>query len=156
MISADLPEMIEFKNKADNIIFNRYGIRVEHVKSKWTFESRFYSTISARGREGFAGHIRGWPLTIGSWCSRDLKVSKLIGGKNCVNYIGIAADEPNRFGQLSDKTKSPLVASGWNEKQCKEWCEKNDLLSPIYTTSMWGGVLVLSKTTHRSTKNFKK
>ena len=148
--------MIEFKNKADNIIFNRYGIRVEHVKSKWTFESRFYSTISARGREGFAGHIRGWPLTIGSWCSRDLKVSKLIGGKNCVNYIGIAADEPNRFGQLSDKTKSPLVASGWNEKQCKEWCEKNDLLSPIYTTSMRGGVLVLSKTTHRSTKNFKK
>lgn len=30
-IPADLPPMVEFKKKADEIILNRYGIKVEHV-----------------------------------------------------------------------------------------------------------------------------
>ena len=131
--------MVEFKKKADAIIKERWGIEVEHIRSKWTFESRFYSTISERAKPEFIGRVRGWPLTLGSWCARDLKVSKLIGGKGCVNYVGIAADEPNRFGQLSEKTVSPLVKIGWDEAYCRKWCEDNDLLSPIYTSSERGG-----------------
>ena len=138
-IPADLPPMVEFKKKADAIIKERWGIEVEHIRSKWTFESRFYSTISERAKPEFIGRMRGWPLTLGSWCARDLKVSKLIGGKGCVNYVGIAADEPNRFGQLSEKTVSPLVEIGWDEAYCRKWCEENDLLSPIYTSSERGG-----------------
>ena len=30
-ISADLPPMVEFKKKADQIILDRYGISVEHI-----------------------------------------------------------------------------------------------------------------------------
>ena len=30
-ISADLPPMVKFKKKADEIILNRYGIKVEHI-----------------------------------------------------------------------------------------------------------------------------
>jgi hypothetical protein len=33
----------------------------------------------------------------------------------------------------------PLVAAGWDEKYCRKLCEKNGLLSPIYTTSARGG-----------------
>ena len=61
------------------------------------------------------------------------------GGKNIVQYIGIAADEPNRFHNLSDTKKSPLVEIGWDEAYCRRWCEENDLLSPIYTTAARGG-----------------
>ena len=138
-IPADLPPMVEFKARADKIIKERWGIEVEHVHSKWTFESRFYSKISERAKEGYAGRTMGWPLMLGSWCSRDLKISKLAGGKDCVNYIGIAADEPNRFGQLSNKTVSPLVEIGWDEFLCRNWCAGNGLLSPIYTSSTRGG-----------------
>ena len=63
--------------------------------------------------------------------------------KDAIEYIGIAADEPKRFGNLSDKKKSPLVEIGWDEAYCRKWCEANDLLSPIYTTVARGGVLVL-------------
>lgn len=137
-IPADLPPMVEFKAKADGIIKERWGIEVERVRSNWTFESRFYSTISNRAKPEFVGRIRGFPLTLGSWCARDLKVSHLVQ-TGCVNYIGIAADEPNRFNQLSEKTVSPLVLAGWDEHKCRKWCEENDLLSPIYTTSTRGG-----------------
>lgn len=138
-IPADLPPMVDFKKKADKIIKERWGIEVQHIRSKWTFESRFYSKISCRAKPEFIGRIRGWPLTLGSWCARDLKVSNLIGGKECVNYVGIAFDEQSRFGQLSEKTKSPLAEAGWDESHCRKWCEENGLLSPIYKTSQRGG-----------------
>lgn len=56
-----------------------------------------------------------------------------------MQYLGIAVDEPNRFHNLNDKKLSPLVEAGWTEAMCREWCEKNNLLSPIYTTSERGG-----------------
>lgn len=57
-----------------------------------------------------------------------------------VQYLGIAADEPER---IKRHTKTgivlPLVEIGWDESYCRKWCEENDLLSPIYTTSARGG-----------------
>lgn len=137
-ISADLPPMVDFKNYADDYIFDRWGIRVEYCRSKWTFESRFYSKLSKKARPELQGRIRGFPLTKGSWCSRDLKVRTLVKGCS-VNYIGIAADEQKRFSQLSERTISPLVEAGWTEEMCWNWCDKNGLLSPIYKNSCRGG-----------------
>lgn len=59
--------------------------------------------------------------------------------KSSIVYVGIASDEPNRFHNLTETKKSPLVEAGWDEAYCRQWCEKNDLLSPIYTTSARGG-----------------
>jgi hypothetical protein len=56
-----------------------------------------------------------------------------------VVYLGIAADEPNRFHNLTDKKVSPLVMAGWDEAYCRKWCEERELLSPIYTTATRGG-----------------
>ena len=71
---------------------------------------------------------------------------QVAGGRiNTVTYLGIACDEPLRIERHSkDKNKIlPLVDIGWTESYCRKWCEENDLLSPIYTTSARGGVLVL-------------
>lgn len=140
-IPADLPPMVDFKAKADKIIKERWGIEVEHVFSGITFEQGFYF---ARGRTGrktkFDGKIYGWPMQRGQWCLKQLKLPALNKiGKNCIQYLGIAADEPNRFGNLSSVKRSPLVEAGWDEARCKEWCEANGLLSPIYTTATRGG-----------------
>jgi hypothetical protein len=57
-----------------------------------------------------------------------------------VQYLGIAADEPERI-KRHDKPgfKMPLVEIGWAEADCRKWCEERDLLSPIYTTATRGG-----------------
>ena len=141
-IPADLPPMVEFKAKADEIILARWGIRVEHYRAKRTFESAFYRTRGDTGlKTKYYGKIYGWPMVRGNWCLQQLKLPALNSaakGDN-VQYIGIAADEPNRFGTLTDRKRSPLVEAGWTESMCREWCEKNDLLSPIYTTAARGG-----------------
>lgn len=59
---------------------------------------------------------------------------------NIVQYLGIAADEPERIKRHSVPGKMlPLVEIGWDEAHCRKWCEDNDLLSPIYTTAARGG-----------------
>lgn len=139
-IPADLPPMIEFKKKADKIIKERYGITVEHVSAEVTFEDIFYRMSKSGGKSIYAEHIYGFPMIRGAWCNSRLKVSILNKiDKNSISYIGIAYDEPKRFKVLSENKVSPLVKAEWTEKMCYDWCLKNDLLSPIYSTSTRGG-----------------
>lgn len=141
-IPADLPPMVEFKAKADKIIKERYGITVEHVSAGVTYEDIFYRIVKPNGKSINAGHINGFPLVRGAWCNSRLKVAALNRiDKNAVSYIGIAADEPKRIARHKIKPNviMPLVDIGWTEADCRKWCEDNDLLSPIYMTSMRGG-----------------
>ncbi len=141
-IPADLPPMVEFKARVDEIIKARWGITVEHVRGPYTFEQGFYLTRGRTGRKTkYNGRLYGWPMIRGQWCLQQLKLpalSKCVG-KDDIQCIGIAADEPQRFGNLSETKKSPLVVAGWTEAMCREWCEENGLLSPIYTTATRGG-----------------
>lgn len=90
-IPADLPPMVEFKAKADEIIKERWGIEVEHVCAmrngeKITYEKLFYHVPSPKFRGGYTEDLRqstgigasatssnqpcGWPHAIGGWCSK--------------------------------------------------------------------------------------
>lgn len=139
-IPADLPPMIEFKKKADKIIKERYGITVEHVSAGVTYEDVFYRVAKSGGKSITSGHIYGFPMIKGTWCNSELKVAALNKiDKNAISYIGIAFDEPKRFKVLSERKISPLFMAHWTEKMCYDWCVKNDLLSPIYTTSSRSG-----------------
>lgn len=144
-IPADLPPMVEFKKKADRIIKDRWGIEVEHVfriknGKKLDYESVFYQKRTNKSNN--SGKIYGFPTAAlrGVWCTGELKqkILKETQRQNIV-YLGIASDEPNRFHNLSETKKSPLVEAGWTESMCRQWCEENDLLSPIYTTVTRGG-----------------
>lgn len=130
--------MVEFKAKADKIIRERWGIEVEHLHAKRSYQDVLYMTCESDGARG--GKIYGWPYQRGPWCNSRLK-QHVLGRlpRDAIQYIGIAADEPNRFHNLSDAKKSPLVEAGWTEADCRAWCKKNDLLSPIYTTATRGG-----------------
>ena len=138
-IPADLPPMVEFKHKADLMIKERYGIEVEHVRAKRSYEDLFY--IVCHGEKSrIAGKIYGWPFQRGPWCNSRLKQHILSStGKGAIQYIGIAADEPGRFHTLAETKLSPLVAAGWTQAMCRKWDEDNDLLSPTYTTATRGG-----------------
>jgi 3'-phosphoadenosine 5'-phosphosulfate sulfotransferase (PAPS reductase)/FAD synthetase len=153
-IHADLPEMVEFKAKADKIIKERYGIEVEHIRAKHSYEDIFYRQVGEKGAKkrqerkeklesqgksyNDSALIYGFPRTLGAWCNSKLKVDLLNTIKG-VQYVGIALDEPVRLARLGKDKISPLAEAGWTEEMCRKWCEDNDLLSPIYTTATRGG-----------------
>lgn len=140
-IPADLPPMAEFKAKADKIIKDRWGIDVGHYDTGESYEHHFYRIRSEKSPTN-GGVMYGWPMRGGTWCNSDLKMRalrKARAEKGNIIYIGIAADEPNRFHNLTETKKSPLVEAEWDEAYCRQWCEENNLLSPIYTTATRGG-----------------
>ena len=85
----------------------------------------------------------GWPFPKGPWCNDRLKIAGLKKAKettkDCISYIGIAADENKRFKVLNEDNLSPLKEIGWTEQDAKQWCIENNLLSPIYQTTDRGG-----------------
>ena len=137
-IPADLPPMMEFKGKADKIIKERYGIEVEHIHARVSYEEQFYKVVQ-KGKA--TGNIYGFPMVRGAWCNDRLKMKCLgkLDKAGITQYIGIAADEPNRFHNLTDRKRSPLVEHGVDEVEARRICESLDLLSPIYTQSARGG-----------------
>lgn len=150
-IPADLPPMVKFKEYADCLILERYGIRVEHFTTKRaegitgervSYEECFYRKMTA-GK--FVGRIKGFPMVKGNWCTKlKLNALKQIEETTncCEQCLGIAADEDNRIERHSKRAgiKLPLLAVGWTEQDARQWCEENKLLSPIYTKSTRGGV----------------
>ena len=154
-IPADLPPMVDFKAKADQIILDRYGIKVEHIcatreverereRERVTYEKVFYRTLYSKKHQ--REQIYGFPCTKGAWCNSRLKMAairqipKSDGVTNIVQYLGIASDEPERIERhTKPNVVLPLVLAGWDEAYCRQWCEDNDLLSPIYSSSARGG-----------------
>lgn len=136
-IPAELPPMVEFKKKADRIIKERYGLEVERFRADVTYEDCFYN-LNKSGKR--AWEILGWPFLRGPWCNSLLKMAAIAKcNARGIEYIGIAADEPDRFKTLSNAKLSPLKEIGWDEDFCGLWCKYNDLLAPDYTDSYRGG-----------------
>lgn len=79
----------------------------------------------------------------GAWCqklkTRFLEGPTPRGGKNIVEYLGIAADEPKRFGQLNERKRAPLVEFGIEEGLCGLYCQCEGILAPSYETSCRDG-----------------
>ncbi len=149
-IPADHPTMVEFKKHADKIIKQRYGITVEHFTAKRvdgiigecvSYEECFYREMTA-GK--FVGRIKGFPMVKGNWCTK-LKLNAIqqmgLTRDNCIQYLGIAADETTRIVRHIERPgiKLPLVEIGWEEDMCGLWCKYSELLSPSYATSNRGG-----------------
>ncbi len=138
-IPADLPEMLEFKAKADKIILDQYGVKVKKIRANRSYEDVFYSTFKKGKREG---EIYGFPYMKSPWCTGRLKKKVILAHtkKEDIHYIGIAADETERIKKHQDENKIlPLVLLNWTEEDCYEWCQAHDLLSPIYHLSSRGG-----------------
>lgn len=157
-IPADLPEMMEFKEKADKIIKKRYGLKVEHIHAKNSYEEYFYKKRGKRAKPENVGKMYGFPIMGGNWCNAILKMSVLnkFNKKNIIQYVGIAIDEPKRFKILNERKISPLKKFNITEQQCYDWCEEHDLLSPIYKIATRGGCWFCHNQSMGQLKNLRK
>lgn len=59
--------------------------------------------------------------------------------RSIVEYLGIAADEPHRFGQLNERKRAPLVEFGIEEDLCGLHCQYEGILAPSYESSCRDG-----------------
>ena len=141
-IRGEHPKMVKFKEIADEFIWRKYRIEVEHLCAmrngqKVTYQQEFYRLPQ---RSDGAAIIRGWPMRKMPWCQHlktDIKDPNKRG--KAVEYIGIAADEPKRHGQLNERKWAPLVEFGIEEDLCGLYCKYQGILGPSYENSCRDG-----------------
>lgn len=134
-VPAYLPELVEFRERIDREILERYGIPVTHVRAKKTFVDYFYRELTERSK--YTG-TWGWPPVFGHWCMKYLKlhpIQNYFKDLDYVEWIGIAADEPARHGQLNERKRSALVEYGVTEAQAMDICRELGWVSPTYLHS---------------------
>ncbi len=146
-ISGEHPRMAAWIPTAERIILNEFGIKVRHLKSKYTFKDYFY-TKKVKGDH--IGDIYGFPFVIGAWCNSRLKTKAIDQYINSLKdqvteYVGIAFDEPERYKALQAKQtakityKSVLYENEITENQAFGICEEYNLVSPTYTNGGFRG-----------------
>ena len=142
-ISGEHPIMAEWIPTAEKRLKELFGVTVEHLYYGKTFQQMFFQPLS-KGKH--VGSLKGFPLTRRAWCNHlktdttrrfysDLRKRKI----DCIRFLGIAADEPNRWASKVEEMKSGkvryrslLVEQGLTENDAMEICKKYDLLSPMY------------------------
>lgn len=108
--------------------------------------NRSYLVSAAQSQgEGFKDFRHRYPP--GAESSKSTRSKRLFSSepaptgkdRNIVEYLGIALDEPKRFGQLNARKRAPLVEFGIEEGLCGLYCRYNDMLAPTYETSCRDG-----------------
>lgn len=117
-------------------IFRSRGAEVLIVTGM-TYEE-YCTHVSRKGK--FKGQIFGFPTVGRGQCGfkRDSKLRALQSVTVPCDYedIGIAADEYARHAQLTALKRSILYEQGYTERDARDICVMEDLLSPLYTSAI--------------------
>lgn len=137
-ISGELPEHIEWVHNTAIPLFESWGHEVKILRADKDYLDLFYHKITKSPVPERRNKVYGF--MIGGMCAanRSLKLkpikdfySQFIG--KFIQYVGIAADEPERLKRLEGTNKISLLDRyGYTEKMARELCEKYGLLSPSY------------------------
>ena len=119
------------------------NLRLSHPQRELVYEQPQTTGFATRWSQYCTGELKKQPLTdfqsqysggIGVRDSNNRFSSSTLAqgaNTNIVQYLGIAADEPER---IKRHTKPgyilPLVDIGWDEAYCRKWCEENDRFHP--------------------------
>lgn len=140
-MSGEHPLMAQWIPTAEKRLKDLFGITVEHAYSGISFYEQFYKV---KNKGNHIGDRYGFPHLTGAWCNSRLKMKainkfvKEVSGGYTTTFVGIAADEPQRWERMLNKQtkkrqyRSLLVEQGITEQECFEICKKYDLLSPMY------------------------
>lgn len=143
-ISGELPEHIEWIYNTAIPKLESMGCKIDIVKSKWDYVSKF-NHIRKKGK--YVGKAIGFPIAkrceINSSC-KIAPIKKYYADFekqfDIVQYVGIAIDEPNRLERLKGTNKVSLLAKyGYSEEMAMAKCKEYNLISPCYSMNHRGG-----------------
>jgi len=135
-ISGEVPEHIDFvyqvvKPFVENVLQVPFVV----VRPQKTYLDVFNHVVT-RGKG--EGKTNGFPIPNMCAINRDCKIPPITKywkkqGRDVVQYVGIAADEPERLARLRGTNKISLLEKhNITERRARDICKSNGLLSPVY------------------------
>lgn len=119
------PEMDDHIKKVEEYIGRKITtIKAEHDFMWWATEKEVV-VRKVSGEDNLLRYGYGWPSIKVRWCTKHLKIEvidrylrDLCKKYEIIQYVGIAADEPNR-----ERDKNyPLITWGMSEADCLKYC----------------------------------
>ena len=138
-ISGEHPLHIDFIYNKAIPIFESWGYEVKVLRSNKTYLDCFFNICGERAKPERIGKYRGFPIAFKCKINSDCKVGpikKFFKGLDCIQYVGIAADEPERLKRLENTNKISLLAKyNYTEQKAFDLCQEYNLISPVYEYS---------------------
>ena len=138
-ISGEHPLHIDFIYNKAIPTFESWGYEVKVLRSNKTYLDCFFNICGERAKPERIGKYRGFPIAFKCKINSDCKVGpikKFFKGLDCIQYVGIAADEPERLKRLENTNNISLLAKyNYTEQRAFELCQEYDLISPVYQLS---------------------
>lgn len=146
-ISGENPEHINFIKNVAKPMFESWGYKVHILRSDKDYIGSFYHVIEKpikhiEHKGKYAGFVTNGKCGIKRDCKlRPLKQFYKQVQEPCIQYVGIAIDEPKRLESLKkDKSRISLLEKyEYTEEMARDLCKKYGLLSPAYKYSKRGG-----------------
>lgn len=141
-ISGEIPEHVGWIRNTAVPRLAQAGVETHWLRSPKDY-MWFFRTPIIRGK--YKGKYPGFPIAGRCVLNRECKLIPMRGffkeQGEAVQYVGIAADEPQRLERLSKKPgKVSLLAKyGYTEAMAYDLCKRHGLLSPIYETHSRNG-----------------
>lgn len=144
-IYGEYPEHIEWLFGYAIPLFESWGYKVQVVSSEKDYLHWFYHAITKSDKPERIGKYAGWLMGGRCYMNREKTepIRKFLKSLDFEyeEYIGIAADEPERLERLRNKSGkvSLLAEHGYTESMCFDKCREYNLLSPLYEFFSRGG-----------------
>lgn len=132
-ISGELSEHAKFVRETATPRFEQWGYKVTTVRA----EKDFLDLVMAMKELGWQFEVM-YCYFVSGMCTfvDDIKRRTLDAYKKTlgeyVEYVGIAAEETGRLGRLKQNQRSLLAECGLTERDARQLCAQEGLLSPIY------------------------
>lgn len=126
-------------NTLQPFVVNELKVPFIVLRGAKTYKAFFEHAIASGTMKG---KTAGFPIPGMCSIQRDCKtrvVDRFKRGKNLVEYVGIAADEPKRIARLNGNKISLLEKYNYTEADAKKKCQEYGLLSPVYEVSKRNG-----------------
>jgi 3'-phosphoadenosine 5'-phosphosulfate sulfotransferase (PAPS reductase)/FAD synthetase len=128
----EFQELYDYIEKIEGVI----GRKITRLKPKKTWDDVFFH----KKESGKAiGQIAAFPITMACEMNRDLKKRPIKNYYRSIKddytvYIGIARNEPERYGRLKPNEKAPLYEWGIDENFVIQELKRRGLHNPLYDT----------------------
>lgn len=144
-ISGELPEHIEWVHNTAIPLFESWGHEVKILRADKDYLDLFFHKPVNSPKPERRDKFHGFLIAGRCAANRDLKIKPITEFYKSVKgdftqYVGIAADEPERLKRLEGTNRISLLARyGYTEKMAFDLCREYGLLSPIYGYAKRGG-----------------
>lgn len=132
---ADHPKILEYKERVNNFIKDRYGVEVQKIYCPNTYKQLFTMDFTKQ-----PGRMHGYPHLNGRWCREVMKNKWLVYHYANISetyYKPLVAEREDEVDKERANNKYPLVELGWTTEKCEQWVTEMGLTAPREDDFCW-------------------